>query len=186
MRVAAGKAKGTKLRSVPGDTTRPILDRVKESLFDVLRPEIDGTVWLDLFGGTGAVGIEALSQGAKSCIFTDLSIAACEIIKENLAAAKLTEYAEVRRTDAFSYLRNCRKSFDVIYVAPPQYKGLWAEALRTIAERPDLVVPGGKVIAQIDPEEYEVQQLECFVEEQVRRYGRTELVFYRRPGETLS
>ena len=122
MRVIGGTARGRKLLSVPGDSTRPILDRVKQTLFDILRPTIRDIDMLDLFGGTGAVGIEALSQGARSCIFVDVDKKAVEIIKKNIAHTGFTEQSSVRHQDAFTYLRNTKKSFDLIYIAPPSTK----------------------------------------------------------------
>jgi 16S rRNA (guanine(966)-N(2))-methyltransferase RsmD len=178
MRVIGGTAKGRALKAVPGDSTRPILDRVKVPLFDILRPRLDGISVLDLFGGTGSVGIEALSQGADNCVFLDTNARAVATIKHNLAATDLTEKAEVRHTDAFIYLKNTTKSFDLVYIAPPQYKGIWIEAMRLIAERPHLIKPEGQVIVQIDPKEYEALDLERLQETQSRKYGSTILVFY--------
>jgi 16S rRNA (guanine966-N2)-methyltransferase len=178
MRVIGGTAKGRPLKSVPGDSTRPILDRIKTSLFDILRPKLAGVSMLDLFGGTGAVGIEALSQGASHCVFLDVNARAVATIKENLTTCGFAGQAEVRHTDAFIYLKNSQRSFDLIYVAPPQYKGIWIEALRTLAERPHLLAPGGKIIVQIDPKEYEVLELATLREESQRSYGNTVLVFW--------
>jgi 16S rRNA (guanine966-N2)-methyltransferase len=178
MRVIGGSAKGRPLKSVPGDSTRPILDRVKTPLFDILRPSLPGISVLDLFGGTGAVGIEALSQGADHCVFLDVNARAVATIRDNLTTCDLADRAEVRHTDAFIYLRNTQKSFDLIYVAPPQYKGIWVEALRTIAERPHLLAHAGKIIVQIDPKEYEQLQLESLQELSQRSYGNTILVFF--------
>lgn len=178
MRVIGGSAKGRSLKSVPGDSTRPILDRVKTPLFDILRPTLSGISVLDLFAGTGAVGIEALSQGAGHCVFLDINARAVATIKDNLATCDLTERAEVRHTDAFIYLKNVKKSFDLIYIAPPQYRGIWIEALRTLAERPHLLAPQGKVIVQIDPKEYEALELTTIKERSQRTYGSTVLVFF--------
>lgn len=184
MRVIGGTAKGRPLKSVPGDSTRPILDRVKTPLFDILRPAIQGKSVLDLFGGTGAVGIEALSQGAATCVFLDTNARAVSTIKDNLATCDLSDRAEVRHTDAFVYLKNTAKSFDLIYVAPPQYKGIWIEALRTIAERPHLLTDDGQVIVQIDPKEFEPVQVETLRETQQRKYGNTILIFLEKPTKT--
>lgn len=178
MRVIGGTAKGRLLKAVPGDSTRPILDRVKTPLFDMLRPELPGMRILDLFGGTGAVGIEALSQGAEHCVFLDTNARAVETIRSNLEVTALKDKAEVRHTDAFVYLKNATKAFDLIYVAPPQYEGIWIEAMRTLAERPHLLSPGGTVIVQIDPKEYESLNLHTLTEIKQRRYGNTVLVFY--------
>ncbi len=180
MRVIAGKAKGTKLLSVPGDTTRPILDRVKTPLFDILRPEIQGVRMLDLFAGSGSVGIEAISQGAEHCTFLDLAKKATDTIKKNLESARLGEQSEVRTTDAFAYLRNTSKTFDLIYIAPPQYKGLWLEALQCIGERPSLVEDDGLMVVQIDPKEQEAFTLRAFEVEQERKYGNTLFMFLRK------
>lgn len=180
MRVVSGKARGRKLLSVPGDTTRPILDRVKTALFDIIRPWIAESSVLDLFAGSGGVGIEALSQGARHCTFLDLEPKAVATVRANLEATGLSVQAEVRHTDAFSYLRNTSKRFDLIFVAPPQYEGLWVQALQFIAERPDLLTPHGRVIAQIDPTEYEALSLASLSEYAQRKYGNTVLVFFER------
>lgn len=186
MRVIGGTAKGRSLKSVPGDSTRPILDRVKTPLFDILRPTLPGISVLDLFGGTGAVGIEALSQGAGHCVLLDTNAKAVATIKENLATCGLADQAEVRHTDAFLYLKNTQKSFNLIYIAPPQYMGIWIEALRTIAERPHLLAPSGTIIVQIDPKEYERLELQTLCERSKRRYGNTVLVFFDSSTDPIS
>lgn len=180
MRVVSGTARGTKLKAVPGDSTRPILDRVKTALFDILRPRLSRATMLDLFAGSGSVGIEALSQGASHCTFIDINNNAFKTIQANLEATHLKDKASVYNTDAFSYLRRSKESFDIIYVAPPQFQGLWTEAMHTVAERPELVKSGGLVIVQIDPKEREALALKDFAEEQSRKYGNTLLLFFRR------
>ena len=139
MRVVGGSARGKSLLVVPGVGTRPIVDRVKTSLFDILRPRLAGIVMLDLFAGTGSVGIEALSQGASHCTFIDTGDRAIAVIKKNLAHTCLSDRALVRHADALKFLKKTETTFDLIYVAPPQYKNLWVEALRLIAERPEVV-----------------------------------------------
>jgi 16S rRNA (guanine966-N2)-methyltransferase len=178
VRVVGGQARGAKLLPVPGTSTRPILDRVKTPLFDILRPWLPGKTALDMFAGSGSVGIEALSQGAASCVFLDLSAPAISTIKENLLHTKLSDRAEVRHTDCFNYIRNTQRAFDLIYIAPPQYEGLWLEALRTLAERPQLLTADGKVVVQIDPKEDEAVGLSMLHETDRRRYGNTLLLFY--------
>ena len=180
MRVIAGKAKGTRLQAVPGSTTRPILDRVKTSLFDILRPELSEMHVLDLFAGSGSVGIEALSQGASFCTFTDIEKKAVETTYKNLELTHLRESSEVRRLDAFRFLRNCKSSFDLIYIDPPQFRSLWVEAMQHIAERPDLLNQQGLVIVKIHPKEYEELSLMNFSEERKERYGNTLILFYRK------
>jgi len=190
MRVVGGSARGKKLLLVPGQGTRPILDRVKTSLFDILRPRIADMDMLDLFAGSGGVGIEALSQGAASCTFTDLAYKAVATIKKNLASTGLADRAEVLHADAFDYLKATKKQFDVIYVAPPQYKKLWSDVMRQLDARPELlrqapVEPAaaesaGQVIVQIHPKEYENLDLENIHETRQRVYGNTMLVFFER------
>src|SRR5688500_14073828 len=124
IRVISGRAKGRKLKVVPGETTRPIMDRIKENLFNLLGHDVVGTRWLDLFAGTGQVGIEALSRGASSAVFLDTARPAIRTIHDNLKHTELTEGAEVLVMNAFTYLeRTPARPFDVIFVAPPQYKG---------------------------------------------------------------
>ena len=180
MKVIAGIAKGKPLKPVPGDTTRPILDRVKTALFDTIRPHVDGSKWLDLFGGTGAVGIEALSQGASDVVFVDVTKKAIDVIRDNLQSTGLRDKATIRHQDAFTYLKNTDKSFDIIFVAPPQYKAMWLKALHAIAERPELVADNGMILAQIDPKEYEEVFLNDFEEIKQKKYGNTIIVFYRK------
>ena len=183
MRVVAGLAKGRILKAVPGAATRPITDRVKVALFDILAPEISGASVLDLFSGTGAVGIEALSRGASRVVFVDNEPAAIRVIHENLKLTGLSAGAQVVRTDAFDYLqRRGVPAFDVIYIAPPQYRGMWREALQHIDRMPELLVPDGQAIVQVDPREFEELNLAVLREADRRRYGSTQLVFYERPG----
>jgi 16S rRNA (guanine966-N2)-methyltransferase len=190
MRVVGGSRSGRKLLVVPGHGTRPIMDRVKTSLFDILRPRIAGMDVLDLFAGSGSVGIEALSQGAASCTFIDRTYEAVATIKKNLASTGLADRAIVLHSDAFEYLRKANQAFDLIYVAPPQYKNLWSEAMNFLDGRPELLRPlaaepaadqaAGQVIIQIDPKEYRNLDLASIHETRQKRYGNTLLVFYER------
>lgn len=167
---------------VPGDTTRPITDRVKESLFNLLGIEIYDCRFLDLFGGTGSVGIEALSRGAAFCRFIDKSSKAAGVIKDNLKLTKLASKAEVINMDAFKYLASVPDApFDYIYVAPPQYKEMWKTAMHLIDDHPEWMVDDAWVVVQIHPIEYEepltLKNLQLFDE---RKYGSTLLLFYER------
>jgi 16S rRNA (guanine(966)-N(2))-methyltransferase RsmD len=178
-RIIGGKARGVRLKPVPGDITRPVTDRVKEALFNILGTDIRGATLLDLFGGTGSVGIEALSRGASFVRMIDLNRPAINTIKENLQSTHLDENAEVIQGDTFSYLKQRPdRSFDYIYVAPPQYKDLWLRALDTIDQNPEWLGQDTWVIAQIDPVEYQARQFQWFHEFDQRRYGSTILVFY--------
>jgi len=182
MRVISGNAKGIQLKSVPGKSTRPITDRVKEALFNILGPSIAGQRILDLFGGTGAVGIEALSRGAEYVVFIEINYKAYKTIQENLKATRLEPFANVIKKDAFVYLNEgTDESFDLVYIAPPQYEGLWKRALRALDENPQWVKPWERVIVQIHPKEFDEET--HFVNFQTydrRDYGDTLLVFYER------
>ena len=183
MRVISGKAKGRRLKSVPGDSTRPILDRVKESLFSILHEDIPEARWLDLFAGTGQIGIEALSRGATEVVFTDSVRASIKTIHDNLKQTKLTEGAEVRHTDAFAYLDSVAKGyhtkFDLIYVAPPQYLELWIRALKQIDENPAaFIYDTGQIVIQMDPSESQDIALKNLELVDHRKYGKTVLDFY--------
>ncbi len=180
MRVISGKAKGRKLKKVPGCGTRPIMDRVKENLFNILGEFVIGSRWLDLFAGTGQVGIEALSRGAAEVIFVDNNRAAIQTTQENLRLARLTKDATTIRIDAYRFLDSPRGApFDVIYIAPPQYHKMWEKVLGIIDKRPaEFLQNNGIVIVQIDPKEYRELALENLTLYDRRRYGSTFLCFY--------
>ena len=181
LRVISGKAKGRKLKAVPGDTTRPITDRTKESLFNILASDVVDSNWWDLFGGTGAVGIEALSRGAAFVRFSDLNRAPIETMKFNVEHCGFKSQAEIRRADAFSYLSAAPdRQFEYIYIAPPQYQEMWEKALELVDDNTGWLSEDGWVVAQIDPKEYKELVLENLKEFDNRKYGTTTLVFYQR------
>jgi 16S rRNA (guanine966-N2)-methyltransferase len=203
MRVISGAAKGRTLKPA-GSATRPITDRVKESLFDILAARVVDANVLDLFAGAGSVGIEALSRGARAATFVELDRDALNAIRANLETTRLANRARVVRLDVFKFIRHSGRGiatlnevkgkrsperdvtqsvgegrYDLIYVAPPQYKGLWAETLRALDDSA-LLVERGIVVAQIHPKEYTelaLTNLELFDQ---RKYGSTLLCFYRR------
>jgi len=184
VRVIAGEAKGRRLLSVPGEATRPITDRVKTALFDILGARVEGCRFLDLFGGTGSVGIEALSRGAAEAVFVERSAAALRVLGENLRRTGLAARARVVRGDAFAYLtRPDAGPFDIIYIAPPQYQGLWARALEGIDRRPGLLAAGGLAIVQVHPKEFAELPLAHLSLTDRRAYGSTLLAFYSAPTE---
>jgi len=184
MRVIAGEAKGRRLKSVPGDSTRPILDRIKENLFNIIGMEnVRGTHWLDLFAGTGGVGIEALSRGCDYCLFIDSSREAIRTVEHNLRLTELADRADVLRDNAFVYLKrqpDDDEGFDYIFIAPPQYKNMWEKALRSLDQKPEWLVPNGVAVVQIDPQEYEEFELAHLTLYDKRIYGNTMLCFYER------
>lgn len=179
MRVITGKAKGRKLQSVPGDSTRPITDRAKSALFSILGDWIVDARVLDLFGGTGGVGIECLSRGAAHAHFIDLERRAVEVINANLRMCGLASQATVERGDSFTFLERYRgQPFDFVYVAPPQYQDLWRKALLAIDARPALTARYATIVVQIHPREDAPVPLQRLQEYDRRKYGSVMLVFY--------
>jgi 16S rRNA (guanine(966)-N(2))-methyltransferase RsmD len=192
MRVIAGEAKGRKLKAVPGKGTRPIADRVKESLFNILRWRVPECRFLDLFAGTGGVGIEALSQGAEQAVFVEKATQAVRVIHENLRITGLTSRARVIQEDVFRFILLANQEvalenrFDVIYVAPPQYQELWAKTLLALEEHPLLLAPDGVIVAQIFPKEYRALPLAQHVLTDQRTYGSTMLCFYEAATDSIT
>lgn len=177
----SGKARGHRLRSVPGDATRPITDRAKESLFNILGADIEGASLLDLFGGTGSVGIEALSRGAAFVRFIDLQRQAVETIRANLASTGLAANGEVLRMDSFASLeRQPDRAFEYIFIAPPQYKDMWRRALRLLDAQPAWLTEDAWVIVQIHPVEFSEIHLNALAEFDRRQYGSVLFIFYER------
>ncbi len=171
MRVISGSARGKKLLSLDGPHTRPTTDRVKESVFNIVMPYIADAVVLDLFAGSGSLGIEALSRGAESAVFVENHRAAGEIIQKNLADTRLLEKAKLYRGDALAFLESTRETFTLIFLDPPYDGGFYAPVLSKIAER-GLLSPEGVLVlerraeAQIEvPENFEIVK--------DRKYGKT-------------
>ncbi len=179
MRVITGTAKGKKLKDVPGNSTRPITDRAKEALFSILGDWIIDSYVLDVFGGTGSIGIEALSRGAAQAVFVEKDRRAWRVLKDNLKHTNLANRAKVIRGDAFTVLIIPQdQPFDIIYIAPPQYKGLWHKALQLIDTHPELLTAEGIAIVQIHPKEFEDIRLHHLTLYDERKYGSTLLCFY--------
>jgi 16S rRNA (guanine966-N2)-methyltransferase len=188
MRVVTGEAKGRRLKSPKTAGTRPIIDRVKTALFDILSTRVEEARFLDLFAGTGSVGIEALSRGAAHATFIELSYSVLKLVRENLKITGLEDRAETIRADAFKFLQSrtseagneSERTYDIIYVAPPQYHGLAARALSLLDTSP-LVAPGGLVIVQVHPKERPVVAAVPLTRLSLtgeRKYGSTLLMFY--------
>lgn len=185
LRIIGGKAKGRRIRSVPGETTRPITDKVREALFNIIGADIQGASLLDLFAGTGSVGIEALSRGAEYVCFVELNRRPITIIHENLKTTGLEDGAEVSHADAFKFIeRPVNHQFDYVYIAPPQYKEMWSKSLQAMDNHPGWLSNDAWLIVQIHPIEYkpvvDALPLTNLVEFDQRHYGSTLLVFYQR------
>lgn len=144
MRVITGEARGRKLKTPANDDVRPTTDNVKESIFNILRDSVEGRKVLDLFAGTGQLGIEAISRGADSVTFTDNDIKSLNLVKENLDLCKFK--ANVIKTDAVSYLKSCGK-FDLIFIDPPYDSNLYEPALNNICDF-DILTTGGIIVVE--------------------------------------
>ena len=144
MRVIAGTARSIPLKSPAGMDTRPTTDKIKETLFNILQFDIEGRRVLDLFAGTGQLGIECLSRGAASAVFIDRDRAAVQLVKDNLKSCGLS--GTVLCADSLSYLRSCGQ-FDLIFIDPPYDSGLYDEVLRTI-NQVDILSEGGIIIVE--------------------------------------
>lgn len=148
MRVIAGTARGTRLRTLDGtDVTRPTVARVKEAMFSAVQFQISGARVLDLFAGSGQLGIEALSRGAAVCVFVDESRAAAAVVRANCEAAGVRDRAKVTNASASAYLASCRQAFDLILLDPPYRMGTVQQIL-PLAER--VLAPGGTVLAETE------------------------------------
>ena len=147
MRVITGKARGVILKTPEGIVTRPTAERVKEALFSIIQFDVPTAKVLDLFGGTGQLGIEALSRNAKSAVFVDEREDACRLIRENLKRTQLENSATVIRSDYMLFLKNCKESFDLIFLDPPYAEVFLENALKMITEI-DILQSGGIIVTE--------------------------------------
>jgi 16S rRNA (guanine(966)-N(2))-methyltransferase RsmD len=180
VRVIAGSAKGRVLRPPRTAATRPITDRAKESLFAILAPRLPRARFLDLFAGTGSVGIEALSRGGVHATFVERSRQALAGLRYNLDITGLAARAEVVGRDVFAYLREPPAEFDVIFVAPPQWHGLWPRAVALLDREPGWLAGNALVVVQHDPAESAPQALAHLRVTDERTYGRVRFTFLAR------
>lgn len=183
MRVITGTAKGIPLQAVPGTETRPISDRVKQAVFSILDDMVRGARFLDLFAGTGGVGIEALSRGAEEAVFVEKMSKAVAVIRANLQRTRLQGRARVVQADVLKFLQRPPEPFDLIYIAPPQYLGLWKDTLLALDAHPGWLDEDGLAMVQIFPKEYELLELVHLDLLEQRQYGSTVVLFYERVVE---
>ena len=179
MRVITGKARGVTLKTPDGMTTRPTTDRVKEALFSIIQFEIPGANVLDLFGGTGQLGIEALSRGAKSCTFVDAGEPACRLIRENLKRTRLEAEGKVVRSDYLAFLKRCRETYDIIFLDPPYAEVFLETALKCIAEI-DILQSGGIIVAERPLGKELPWEFTGYERSKDYKYGNTLLTIYRK------
>lgn len=180
MRVITGSARGTRLEAPEGLSTRPTSEMTKEAIFSVLHFELEGADVLDLFSGSGQMGIEALSRGARSCVFVDASRQAQEAARRNLAAAKLGSGARVAAMEAASFLSGCRDLFDIAILDPPYGQGLLEATLPLLAPH---MKETGVIVCEMDKTETPPETAGAFPLYKIYRYGKAKVATYRKTEE---
>lgn len=186
MRVIAGQLRGRKLESLDGRNIRPTSDRVKESLFNILGDCVIDSAFLDLFGGTGSIGIEAISRGAKLTVFVDDSIKSIEVLRSNLDRLDVNKNSEVYNTDyltAISRLHKDQRYFDLIFIDPPYSLGMAQNSLEAINKN-DILKPNGIIIVEHDEKDEMPQTVGRLNLHRQKKYGKTKLSFYTFKPET--
>lgn len=176
MRVITGKARGRKLITLSGDDVRPTTDKVKESVFSIIQFEVEGRMFLDLFAGSGQMGIEALSRGAKGAYFFDMRKDAVAVVRKNLETLGLSEDAQVRLGDSFALLSGCAQKFDVAFVDPPYNKGLAKRALEML---PSVMNNTGVIVVETADTEELPESAGIFNLDRTYRYGKIKITTYR-------
>lgn len=179
MRVITGKARGIQLKTPDGMLTRPTADRVKEALFSIINYDIPGAKVLDLFGGTGQLGIEALSRGAKSAVFVDAREDACKLIRENLKRTRLEREGRVVRSDYLDFLSRCKENFDIILLDPPYAEVFLENALKRITEI-DILQSGGIIVAERPLGKELPWEIDGYTRSKDYKYGKILLTLYRK------
>lgn len=176
MRVITGIARGRKLQPLEGKDVRPTTDKVKESVFSIIQFQIQGRVFLDLFSGSGQIGIEALSRGAKKAYLVDQSIKSIRVIEQNVKTTDFEESATVVRQDAQSFLLSARENFDIAYLDPPFDKGIIDEVLPLVATKMN---KGGVILCECGDSETLPEESGDFVLDRTYRYGKIKVSLYR-------
>ena len=181
MRIISGTARGTKLYTLEGQTTRPTLDRVKESLFNIIQNEIPNSIFLDLFSGSGAIGLEAASRGAKKVILCDKSKDAIQIIKKNIEKTHLSEKVKLYNLDYELLLKTkVKEKLDIVYIDPPYDSDFVIKSIKCIIEQ-KLADENSVIIIETDDEQRILKDLENLEIEvtDTRKYGRASLIFLK-------
>lgn len=179
MRIISGTARGTKLYTLEGQATRPTLDRVKESLFNIIQNEIPNSIFLDLFSGSGAIGLEAASRGTKKSILCDKSKDAIKVINKNIKKTHLKEKVELYNLDYQTLIKTkIKEKVDIVYIDPPYDSDFAIKSLELLIEQ-KIIDEDSKIIIETDNEEKILQQLEQMNVEIIdkRKYGRAILIF---------
>ena len=181
MRIISGKARGTKLYTLDGNDTRPTLDRVKEALFNIIQNEIQDSIFLDLFSGSGAIGLEAVSRGAKKAILCENSAKAINIIEKNIDKTHLKEKIILIKNDFKRFLEKYKEeNIDIVYIDPPYNTNYAYEATKIIIQK-RILNPNSVIIIETDDKERIIEQLSNLKDkieiQEIREYGRAKLIF---------
>ena len=179
MRVITGKARGVVLKTPDGMATRPTADRVKEAIFNIIQFDVPTSRVLDLFGGTGQLGIEALSRGAKFAVFVDEREDACRLIRENLKRTKFETNARVIRSDYMAYLRSCKDKFDIVFLDPPYAEVFLENSLKMITEI-DILQSSGIIVAERPIGKELPWDFPGFERSKDYKYGKTLITIYKK------
>jgi len=180
MRVITGSARGMRLFTLEGDDVRPTTDKVKEALFSIIQFEIEGRQVLDLFAGSGQLGIEALSRGAKNACFVDENKQAVAIINKNLEKTKLASQASVSHTDSISFISSTQRKFDLFFLDPPYDKGLVLRSLPLCVKKAN---EGALFVCETSEKEILPEEIDGLVFSKRYKYGKTALTVYRKAEE---
>ena len=181
MRIISGEARGRKLKEPQGLDTRPTTDKVKESLFNIIQFELEGRRVLDLFAGTGQLGLEALSRGAEHCTFVDMRREATALVKENIRLCRFEDRARVAQEEALSFLCACREKFDVIFLDPPYSSGLLEKSLEQLT-RFDILREHGIIVCESGTDWSAPAMTPPYETGREYRYGQIKLTVCRRAG----
>ncbi|MGI5883776.1 MAG: 16S rRNA (guanine(966)-N(2))-methyltransferase RsmD [Candidatus Spyradocola sp.] len=176
MRIISGQARGRKLVTLEGEATRPTLDRTREALFNILQTRVRGAKVLDLFAGSGALGLEALSRGAQSAVFCDNSRQACDVIRKNIDAVRVGDRSRLLCCDAMDALKRLAgERFDLVFLDPPYRKGLVDQALRGLLAAQALEPEALVVVETAQEEAFDLPESLRIADS--RKYGKSRLHF---------
>ena len=177
MRVITGTARGRRLKTLDGDSVRPTTDKVKESIFNIIQFDIEGSRVLDMFCGCGQLGIEALSRGAVSAVFADISRASISVTEENLEATGFRSISKTVLGDSLSYLDRTSEMFDIAFLDPPYAAGLLDKALSLVCDK---MSDYGTIICEHPPEVTLPEEIKSFTVYKKYRYGKINVTTYKK------